>query len=162
DNLTIRKRFTFHGDRYPFEVTVDAPNVPPGYTEIGISWSKQVDALLAPGADVIFDQSVLLDDRKLVASPFDKLADGKIASGSIGWAGYAGRHFLAALIPLDARNQRVWQKLHDHTVDTKILLPIAAGPVTVNAEVYVGPKDFDVLETVGHDLSRAVALGWFG
>ena len=39
--------------------------------------------------------------------------------------------------------------------------PVVAAPSEHRLEVYIGPKDVDVLEGVGHSLSRAVNLGWF-
>jgi YidC/Oxa1 family membrane protein insertase len=159
--VTLQKRFTFHGDRYEFATAVTAQNVPPEYGEIGITWTKALELTPPPGAESVYDKAALLDGRKLVEFTFDKLATGVVQTGNIGWAGFSGRHFLAAIMPTEPQNPRVWLKLRDHTVEEKVLFPISAGAMAAKADVYIGPKDFDALETVGHDLSRAVALGWF-
>lgn len=159
--VTLQKRFTFHGDRYEFATAVTAQNVPPEYGEIGITWTKALELTPPPGAESVYDKAALLDGRKLVEFTFDKLATGVVQTGNIGWAGFSGRHFLAAIMPTEPQNPRVWLKLRDHTVEEKVLFPISAGATAAKADVYIGPKDFDALETVGHDLSRAVALGWF-
>lgn len=159
--VTLQKRFTFHGDHYEFATVVTAQNVPPEYGEIGITWTKALELTPPPGAESVYDKAALLDGRKLVEFTFDKLATGVVQTGNIGWAGFSGRHFLAAIMPTEPQNPRVWLKLRDHTVEEKVLFPISAGATAAKADVYIGPKDFDALETVGHDLSRAVALGWF-
>ena len=162
--LTLQKRFTFHADRYEFESTVVAENVPPAYTELGITWTKGIES--PPfGAETVFDKTALLNGRKLIEYPFDKLAEAKTeqaaADATIGWAGFSGRHFLEAIISEGPVTPRVWLKLRDHTVEEKIQFPISAGAATTKLDIYIGPKDVDALATVGHDLERAVALGTF-
>jgi len=135
--------------------------VPREFVEIGLEWSKTVEAQPQPGSEIIFDRTIYLDGRKFFEHPFDNLTDGKVVAGQIGWAGYAGKHFVAAMIPAAAENQRLWLKLRDQTVQQQLLFPLADGAATQALDVYVGPKDFDVLGEVGHNLSRAVNLGWF-
>jgi YidC/Oxa1 family membrane protein insertase len=127
---------------------------------LGISWPKRVNPTPQPGAEVIFDHAAFLDGRKLREDVFTSLSTGKIVTGDIVWAGYVGRHFLSAVVPPEGRNPRLWLKLRDHTVEENILFPITAGGVEVPLDIYIGPKDLDLLETVGHGLSRAVNLGW--
>jgi YidC/Oxa1 family membrane protein insertase len=158
----IRKHFSFRGDRYDFTAVVDATNFPPEYTELAVSWVKAADAAPQPGSEVIFERTVYLDGRKLNEDLFPKLDAGKVVTGDLAWAGYSGRHFLAAMIPIDAQNERLWLKLRDHTVEEKLLFPYSAEATERHLAVYIGPKDFDSLEGIGHDLSRAVNLGWFG
>jgi len=158
---TVTKRFSFRGDRYEFQLAVEARDVPREFVEIGLEWSKTVEAQPQPGSEIIFDRTIYLDGRKFFEHPFDNLTDGKVVAGQIGWAGYAGKHFVAAMIPAAAENQRLWLKLRDQTVQQQLLFPLADGAATQALDVYVGPKDFDVLGEVGHNLSRAVNLGWF-
>lgn len=159
---SIHKRFTFQGDRYDFSAMVSAREVPAEYNELGVSWFKAVEAAPQAGTENVFERTAFLEGRKLVEDPFDKLSAGKILTGDIQWAGFAGRHFLVAMVPIDAQNPRLWLKLHDHTVEEKVLLPLSSETVEHHIDVYIGPKDFDALEAVGHNLSRAVDLGWFG
>jgi YidC/Oxa1 family membrane protein insertase len=163
DAVTLHKRFTFRADRYEFATTIVAERVPASYVEMAIDWSKAVEP--PSSVEIIFDKAALLDGKKLVEYTFDKLTDGKVEAGTngatIGWAGFSGRHFLEALMVVEPQNPRVWLKLRDHTVEQKLLFPITPGTATAKLDVYIGPKDFDALEIVGHNLSRAVALGWF-
>lgn len=162
DGVTVRKRFTFTGNTYPFEIAIAASGAPAGYSEIGVAWAKAADPTAAAGEHAIFDQTVLLAGKKLVQSPYADLADGSITPAPVAWTGYSGTYFLAAMIPDTDYAQRLWQKLRDHTVEVKFLFPLTTGKQDIKLTAYIGPKDFDVLGTVGHDLSRAVDLGWFG
>ena len=166
DSVTIRKRFTFHGDRYDFETDVSVQGATAAYTEIGLTWSKGLEPVPLAGGELLYDKAMFLDGRKLIEHPFNDLAKGLVEAGKHGnieWAGFSGRHFFTAIVPVEPENPRVWLKLRDNdAVEKKLLFPIAGGGATARAEVYVGPKDFDALEAVGHSLSRAVELGWFG
>jgi YidC/Oxa1 family membrane protein insertase len=162
DQVTIRKHFTFSGDRYEFAARIGAANVPPAYTELGVSWIKLADTPLQPGAEVIFDRAFyIINGRKLVEKQFKDLAKGEVVDGDLGWVGYAGRYFLVAASPDEARPYRLWLKLRQHTVEQMMLFAVTSGAVEVPLDIYVGPKDFDTLERVGHGLSRAVNLGFF-
>ncbi len=159
DSGTIRKRFTFYGDRYAFDAAVSARGVPADLTELAIGWARAIETPVVPGADVLFDRTAFVEGRKLTEDPFEKLADGKVLNGNIVWAGFAGRHFLAAMVPPENQNLRLWLKSRGEIVEEKLLFPLVAS-TEVKLDIYIGPKDFDVLNSVGHGLSRAVAFGW--
>lgn len=170
DGVTIHKRFSFRAGRYLFDAVVDVPTAPAGYQEVGVSWPKVVDPTVQPGGgEAIYEHAILLNGRKLTESAFTSLADGAVVAGAIGWAGYAGRYFVTALVPSgETPSPRVWQKLrtdprdsHVGTVELKLLFPLAPGGTRIDLETYAGPKHFDTLEATGHDLSRAVNLGMF-
>jgi YidC/Oxa1 family membrane protein insertase len=165
DAGTVIKRFAFRGDRYEFDAVVSARNLPAEYTEIGVTWDKGIQTPPQPGSEVIFNHVVYLDGKKLHEETFDKLSAGQVVTPStgntIGWVGYSGQHFLAAMIPVDDQNYRLWLKTRDHTAETQLLFPLTSAPVEHRLDVYIGPKDVDALEGVGHSLARAVNLGWF-
>jgi len=162
DGVSFNKRFTFQGNTYPFEVEIGASGVPANYTEMAVAWAKTADPTVAAGEHAVFDNTVLLAGKKLVQTPYSSLGDGQITQPPVGWTGYAGTYFLAAMIPEEDYGQRLWQKLRDRTVEAKLIFPLAAIKGELKLKAYIGPKDFDVLGTVGHELSRAVDLGWFG
>jgi len=166
DGVALRKHFAFRGDRYDFSATMSVLNHPPTYTSLEVSWAKTVTlGPLQAGSEVAFDRAVYLQGHKLTEDQFDKLTGGKVLTeeqGELAWIGYAGRHFFGAMVPVDAPNHRLWLKLRDHTVEQKVLSPLPAGGGDLKLDIYIGPKDFDTLETMGHNLSRVVNLGWFG
>jgi YidC/Oxa1 family membrane protein insertase len=164
DAGTVVKRFTFRGNRYEFQAVVGTRDVSSEYVEIGLSWDKGIQTPPQPGSEVIFNHIDYLDGRKLVETTFDKVTGSVVTpspGNSIGWVAYAGQHFLAAMIPVDDPSYRLWLKTRDHTSETRLLFPLAGAPAEHKLDVYIGPKDVDVLESVGHGLARAVNLGWF-
>ncbi len=122
---TIHKQFAFRGDRYEFSLTLEAHGVEHGYSEIAVAWAKALDTPPQPDSEVVFDRAVFLEGRKFTEDVFAKLSAGKIVAGNVGWTGYAGRHFLAAMIPVDSQNHRLWLKLRDQTVEEMILFPFS-------------------------------------
>jgi len=160
-NGTVSKRFTFTGNRYDFEATVGARGAARGRNELSVSWDRGVEHQVPSGAEAVFDRTLFLDGRKLHQETFDQLEAGKVLTGAIEWAGYTGRHFLAAMIPVDAPNDRLWLKSRHHSTEAAFLFPISGDTAEQRLIVYVGPKDIDTLDVVGHSLTRAVDLGWF-
>ncbi|MCK6554992.1 membrane protein insertase YidC [Candidatus Binatia bacterium] len=163
----IRKQLTFKGDAYDFGLVVTATDIPPPFSELGVTWTKMAELPPQPGSSVIFDRTFYLTGRKVYEQQFSDLADGQIHSeetlgAPIGWVGYAGPHFLAGALPAGDVRPRLWLKLRDHTVEEMLLFPLTGGHVRAPFDIFVGPKDFAVLDTVGNNLSRAVDLGFFG
>jgi YidC/Oxa1 family membrane protein insertase len=160
-SVTVHKLFKFRGDRYEFSARISARDVPHGYSELAVSWVNGVNVHPQPDSEVIFDHAMFLDGRKLNEDSFDKLSAGKILTGDIQWTALSGRYFLAAMVPVDTQGQRLWLKLRDGTVEQQLLFPISSAAIEKKLDIFVGPKDFDALDRVGHSLSRAVNLGWF-
>ncbi|MEO8604346.1 MAG: membrane protein insertase YidC [bacterium] len=158
---TVQKRITVHGNDYLWTVDVDAGAVPPAYTEMALGWDEGIDPAGANAAEVVFDNILVLQQGKLQHLPFADLEAGKLLENDIAWAGFSGRYFLAALMPqAETTNAlRVWARKQQQTVEAELLFP--PGVFTAHTELYVGPKDIDRLEKVGHGLRKAVDLGWF-
>jgi YidC/Oxa1 family membrane protein insertase len=158
---TITKRMQVRGDTYLWALDLDIANPPSDYTEMALSWNEGMNPAGPKAAEVVFDQVTVLQNDKLQHEVFTGLDSGKTLDGNITWVAFSGRYFLAAMVPLsDPVNPlRVWSKRTDTTVTAEILFP--AGTFATHADLYVGPKDIDRLEAVGHGLRRAVDLGWF-
>jgi YidC/Oxa1 family membrane protein insertase len=158
---TLRKRIEMHGDSYQWAVDVDVSNPPPGYTELALGWEEGMNPAGPKAAEVVFESVVVLQDNKLQTSPFAALDVGKVLQDNIAWLAFSGRDFLASLVPqVELPNHlRAWGKRTEQTVEAQLLLP--APTLATHADVYVGPKEIERLEAVGHGLRRAVDLGWF-
>lgn len=161
EGATIRKRIEMRGNRYDWSIDVEIVDPPQGYTELAIDWEEGMNPLGPKAAEVVFDSVVVLQGGKLQTTPFSGLEVGKLLQNDVSWLAFSGRYFLAALVPdFDIPNPlRVWAKNTQLTVDGQILFPPKT--FSTHADVYVGPKDIDHLEAVGHGLRRAVDLGWF-
>jgi len=112
-------------------------------------------------------------EGKLEHIPFANLIEPRLIENNVGWTGFGGRYFLAAFIPqADEKNaMRIWARQHPGQnqqpgrnqqpgmVETQVLFP--PGQFEAHADLYLGPKDIDRLEAIGHGLRKAVDLGWF-
>jgi YidC/Oxa1 family membrane protein insertase len=161
DGATIQKSFQVRGDSYLFGCDIKAANVPPAYTEMAIAWHEGAPQEAHRAREVLFDNVVVLQGPKLRRHAFAKLDKGEVLEDDIEWVAFSGRYFLAAMVPrVDAENYlRVWMKKRETSVETQLLL--APGTFDVGLDLYLGPKNASVLDRVGHQLRRAVDLGWF-
>ncbi|MGH7790360.1 MAG: membrane protein insertase YidC [Candidatus Binatia bacterium] len=158
---TLQKRIQVRGDGYLWGIDVQVDNMPAAYTEIGLSWDEGINPAGPKAAEVVFNQVVLLQDDKLVHELFTDLAPGRLSENNISWFGFSGAYFLAALVPESEPPNalRLWTKRTENLVEAQLLHP--PGSFATHADLYVGPKDINRLEAVGHGLRRAVDLGWF-
>jgi YidC/Oxa1 family membrane protein insertase len=158
----ITKAFTFRGDAYPIGVVVSSADR--GHSQIGLSWRHRLATNGGTDPEAAYRGAVVLADRKvkhelvhsLVGQPpvrFDP---------PVGWAGYNDHYFLAALVPESPARGSTQVSADERSI--QVLVNEASGGETeaqAPFTLYVGPKDVEVLESVGHQLSRAVDFGWF-
>jgi YidC/Oxa1 family membrane protein insertase len=103
-----------------------------------------------------------LNEDKLIREAGEDLVDGKKLSGTIPWAGFGYTYFLVALMLEGETKQMV-------TVGKEgpgLLMEIRTSPElkttgTSRYTLFAGPKDLDVLKTIGKGLERSIDLGWF-
>jgi YidC/Oxa1 family membrane protein insertase len=86
-------------------------------------------------------------------------------SGGALWGATDTRYFMLAAVPLDGAEKCEIEKLDGQYVRTRLTLgsfSVAPGATnTIAHELYLGPKDVDVLDEVGHKLSDSVDYGFF-
>lgn len=160
---TVQKRVTLHGHDYLWDLDLAVGAVPEGYTQMSVAWDEGMNPAGPNASEVVFDQVSVVQKNKLQPHPFAKFegATPIDVKGDIGWMGFSGHYFLAAVVPeAEATNDlRVWMKRDQDHVQSMVVFPV--GTFQAKAEVYTGPKDIDRLEAVGHGLRKAVDLGWF-
>lgn len=163
DGSALEKRVSVRGDEYLWSLDVAATAVPAGYTQMSVDWDEGMNPAGPNAAEVVFDHVVVLQKNKLQSHPFASF-DGKTpieAKDDIGWMGFSGHYFLAAVVPEaePTNDLRVWMKRDEEHVRSVMVFPPAA--FTTHVQIYAGPKDIDRLEAIGHGLRKAVDLGWF-
>lgn len=158
--VLVEKRFHFRGDRYPFVVDVVPRETPPANVEIGLSWVKGIPPAEDHTKTRVFQGVLALVNNKVVTKTFTDLEKGEVMTGSIGWAGYGSTYFLSAVAPQNADNLRLWLRFQEHTAEARFL-ERTAGDAALPFEFYVGPKQMSALEDAGHNLQKAIDLGYF-
>jgi len=166
----VTKQIEVRGDRYPFRLRVSAAEVPANFTQIALSWSEGDGGTHRPGSEVLFDSLIALQGPKLRRAPFAELDAGQVHKEHIAWVAFSGHYFLTAMVPDVAPENDLWAWMKrrpapagslpgEHIVEAQLLLP--SGKFSTDLDVYLGPKDIDLLKESGHSLDRAVDLGWF-
>lgn len=163
------KRLTFRGDSYAIGLSVETPAasaLPKELTApaadgqpaaVALLWSKSVHAATKQA----FEGAAALVNGKLVLNSIDKIEGQQVLSGTIAWAGFEDHYFLSAAAP--ERANALILKAHGSTIESKVLTPRdGTAPVQVGYTLFLGPKELKDLEAAGHDLERAMNLGWFG
>jgi len=166
---SIRKTFEFSGAAHDISVNLDISGAPSPYSEAAVTWEVPTEGKLHGTREVLFDHTVFMTNGKFVTDTFDSsgLKEGKFIPEpgeppvDLAWAGLAGRHFLVALMPIDAPNLSLWLKKRDHDVTAKLLYPLEEGRLEGHLSLYIGAKQVATLEQVGHRLERTIDLGYF-
>jgi YidC/Oxa1 family membrane protein insertase len=172
--MQISKRLTLTGNRYVFGVDVQADGIAGDVNQMAIAWNGHVDEAGNTGtaSHALFHSAIALQASKLRTESFSALQEAVTHKGDVTWVALSGQYFVAALIPeVPAQNDLwIWMKGHQAPanrggeasvswVETELLFP--AGTFSSHLELYLGPKDFSLLEQAGHSLERSVDLGWF-
>lgn len=163
------KRLTFRGDSYAIGLSVETPGasaLPKELTTaaadgqpaaVALLWAKSVHAATKQA----FEGAAAVVNGKLVQTSIDKIEGQQLLTGTIAWAGFEDHYFLSAAAP-DRANALIL-KAHGSTIESKLLTPRdGADTVQVGYTLFLGPKELKDLEAAGHDLERAMNLGWFG
>ncbi len=165
----VVKTYTFKPDTYAFELKISLTNLS------GQALELNPELVLAEHADkakvntYAFTGMLAYRDHRLVEEAHTDLEKRKVESGSIEWMAMSIPYFLGAVAPLGddtATLKRSVRGFAEQNLITATLVEptsqLAPGQtVSQSYLVYYGPRDLSLLESLGHDLERAVDFGWF-
>lgn len=164
-NHTFRKTFGFRADSYLIDFTVAAdresqPILP------RVTWSPGIETARSyTKADVLKPSRAIVNTGEEVEHLDAKEEYQKIGS-TVRWAGVEDNYFLAIFIPTDSGAQpadaymrRVGEDKKPHRVNV-VLSALRAQPLKL--ALFIGPKDYYILDQLGMDLNKAVDFGFFG
>lgn len=158
EGVGIVKTLRIHADRYILGGEVRIDSIPAGYSEFDVQWNLPKPSQQHANGGDVFESFIALQGRKLRRVSFSDLEQGEVLEAPVRWAGYTGKYFLAALVP-STEAVRLWRIERTNLLESMLLLPPATR--TLSFEMYLGPKEIGVLREAGHDLHRAIDLGWF-
>ncbi len=161
---TFRKTFGFRADSYlvDFAITAEQESQPLG---VKVSWAPGIETARS------YTKAAFLKPSRAVVNTGEKVEhlDPKEEYQKIGstvrWTGVEDNYFLAIFIPSDPGSQpvdayavRIGDGKKQHHVNV-ILAAQRAEPMKM--VLFVGPKDYYILDQLGMDLSKAVDFGFF-
>ncbi|MFH1624261.1 MAG: membrane protein insertase YidC, partial [Pseudomonadota bacterium] len=166
EGVEVIKTFTFYQGKYLVDLDISILNLSNIQIKKGtsLSWKRKLD----PAKDVdrwSFSGPVALVNGELEEVPVKKLDEERIHDGEIKWAGYEDKYFISSIIPSKSGNLRLrMSKSPEDVVSVGITEPTELNrgeKASYRYSLYLGPKDLDILKSVGADLQKAINFGWF-
>jgi YidC/Oxa1 family membrane protein insertase len=161
NGTVITKTFTFSGSTYPvqFEASVAPTDGSAPVPEL-ILTAKSDHSV--PNPDAHFEGFLALVDNKIHREPPAEIAKGHEFVGDVAWEGFGYTYFFFGLLPDNGAQQRLWVRQSGAALVAAISGP-AGTPGNVNRyTLFVGPKELDILKSVGKGLERTIDFGYFG
>jgi YidC/Oxa1 family membrane protein insertase len=163
--MSVYKRYTFSPDSYRIglDLTVNNPSDQ-------AFQAKPYLSILHPtphkNQTYGFEGPSALIDGKLHEIAIKKIQDQNVFQGRITWVSLQDRYFMASIIPEEELEASMrLALLGEGRVEAQYLGPeVVVVPGTQKSIAYslfMGPKNIRILQSLGHELSRAVDFGMF-
>ncbi|MDH3443363.1 MAG: membrane protein insertase YidC, partial [Deltaproteobacteria bacterium] len=158
DGSVASKTFSFSGSGYQMqmETSVKTPagnGIAPAITLTEKSDPTHHD----PGAP--FEGLIALVDGKIKRESSVEPNNALEFTGDIAWAGFGHTYFFFALLPENGAQHRLTLSHTGASLTAALSAP--AGNALQRYTVFIGPKDLDLLKSVGKDLDKSIDFGWF-
>jgi YidC/Oxa1 family membrane protein insertase len=156
DGTRVSKSFTFSGSLYRIglDVSIKTADDQPLPAEILLT-DKSDYSVVNP--DAKFEGYVALVDNKIKRESPAESDKGHDFSGDVSWAGFGHTYFFFALLPEQGAGHKTWVHQNGPALLAGISGPAANGRYTL----FVGPKELDVLKSLGKQLERSIDFGYF-
>jgi YidC/Oxa1 family membrane protein insertase len=155
----IIKEYVFEKGTYLVELKTLLKGASSGYTlflgtNTGIhSWGRSYGGLVGPVSRV--------NNEKITENP-KKMKPEVVLSGTVEWAAQQDKYFLAALLPKEPLDGAVKVlRTAETQVNSGIEVPPAQAGRTQQFDVYLGPKEYDRLQSLHKNLEDTIDFGWF-
>jgi len=157
DGTVFTKSLTFSGANYSIglEIGVKAADGAALVPEILLSDKSDHST---PNHDAPFEGLISLVDNKIKREAAADAIKGPELSGDVSWAGFGYTYFFFALLP----DNGAQHKLSVHQAGAALIAALSGPGANGRYTLFIGPKDFDLLESVGKGMERAIDFGYFG
>ena len=162
NGFVVTKSLTFSGSNYPIEmeVSVKAADGSAPVPEI-LFTDKSDHTVLNP--DAKFEGVIALIDNKISREPPPEAnKKGEDLSGEISWAGFGYTYFFFGLLPEDAAPQKFSVHSNGPALIAAMSSPEAKPPGAGHYTLFIGPKELEILKSLGKGLERSIDFGYFG
>jgi len=163
--MKVEKTFTFHPDKFSFELEVRVHNLGsvPLNQNGSLTWYQYVDPA-APVDSYGHDGPVSYIAKSIDRPEVAKMDADKTFGPDVSWGGFESKYFIASLIP-----QNPSLTSFRMTKDSSNLVAVGlkgpkntippGQPGLFNYTLYLGPKDYDILKTQNIGLENAIDFG---
>lgn len=162
--ISVEKRFVFNPNSYLIDLNVIIRNTSstPFQDHVELSlMNKIVEGKATYGFE---GSSALIDNSLEQITPKD--AEKKnVYTGKIAWSSIEERYFMSAIVPSKPENASIHLSYVKEDLTSKYIEPElrlnSGAQQTYHYNVYVGPKSYTVLSSLGVGLDRAIHFGFF-
>jgi YidC/Oxa1 family membrane protein insertase len=160
DGLSVTKTFEFTASSYVFDLHTDVSAPPGQLAAVGLEMSQPLTA--HKGYYNVAEIQARVDDKTLV-DPEKALRKGvEPQTGKIAYAGFGDRYFLSVFLPKEPEQGTLAMSFDGTEARAELLFPVSTASAKLDTQVYVGPKQLDLLEAVNPQLTKAIDFGWTG
>src|SRR5262245_11942717 len=157
NGTVITKTFGFSAATYTVGLEVSVKTAESGGLIPEILLTDKSDHTV-PNHDAPFEGFITLVDNKIKREPPAEAIKGHEFSGDVSWAGFGHTYFFFALLPDNGGQHKVSVQKAGAALTMSISGAAANGRYTL----FVGPKELDLLQSVGKGIERAIDFGYFG
>ena len=160
--LKVSKTLQFNGSGYVFKLEAAIAAAPGDVQAVGLNMSEPLTA--HQGYYDIPEIQALVSDKATVAAEKALRKGPPPLKGKITYAGFGDRYFLTVFLPQSPQDGTVAMDFNGVEATAAMLFaPKAAdGMMKLATQVYMGPKELNLLEQVNPQLRRSIDFGWTG
>ena len=158
DGRAVTKTISFSGSGYFVDVTVDVGAPPADSSRLGVEWTR----LVGKDSPSFLDRYgtsgyVWFDGQQALREAFSHLHADAFELLDLRWLAVADKYFLAALISDDGPSPGRVLKTGE-----LFRARLFGSPTEKRVRIYVGPKNYRMLESLGYELRRVIDIGKTG
>ena len=163
EGFSLVKTYTFDPSSYLIELNVSVVNASPNQIkdQLVLSLRKPVEKNKGYG----FVGPNALIDNSLKEIKTKDIEDKSDYSGKIKWIGIEDRYFLASIVPSSEIDGSIKLSVDNDIVTNRLINPefqIVSGLKSdFDFYIFMGPKSMELLDSLGHDLGKALNFGFF-
>ena len=152
--LLVEKEFTITYDSYLVDVAIrvegldDSVGVLLGTNFGVVEWGQGFIGALGP--------AWMIDGALEKETPDPEIR----RAGDVRWAALQEKYFISVMIPRGAKGAFAKTEA-EHVVTSGVEFPVDAEGSRMAFQLYAGPKQFDLMRSLGHGLEDTIDFGWF-
>jgi YidC/Oxa1 family membrane protein insertase len=161
NGTVITKTFTFSGSTFPvqFEASVAPADGSAPVPEVMLTANSDHSV---PNPDAHFEGFIAVVDNKIRREPPAEIIKGLEFAGDVAWAGFGYTYFFFGLLPDNGAQHRLWVRQSGPAFVSAISGSAGTAGNVQRYTLFIGPKELDILKSVGKGLERTIDFGYFG
>lgn len=162
--LQVVREFVFNYNQFLIdtETRITAPSYAQANLEYTVYWGPGLGGEVTSKTNYFaFSGPTTFLNNERVETASDSFTDNVIHKGELEWTGFQNKYFAAVLIPEEGIKNAVTKKVGDQLY-TGLQFESVQSAASASHKLYIGTKELQVLENVGHHLARLMDYGWFG